>query len=78
MLHFKFNFDGTWEAESAVKDSNGVPLVWRIEVCDDGTFDVSESDDELTARDTTFGMFDEAEEFCRGEERTILAEASAI
>lgn len=61
--HWAFD-GGEWEASSVVHD-DGVPFTWRIGVCDDGSFSVTESDSELTDRRETFATLCEAKEFCR-------------
>lgn len=63
MLSWKFDGTGAWEAVSLF-DS----LMWRIVVCDDGSFDVSESDPGMTQHKTTFSGLDAAKSFCQREE----------
>lgn len=54
MLRFVFDGAGGWDSGA-----------WRIVVCDDGTFDVSESDQSVTNRKSTFETLSQAIEFCR-------------
>lgn len=46
VMHWTYDGTGTWESASIMHD-HGLNFMWRIGVCDDGTFDVSESDAEL-------------------------------
>ena len=72
MLRWTFDGSGEWFAESAI----GVSLFWRIGVCDDGTFAVSESSSELTRRRETFDSLADAKAFCNHEESLGEHEAS--
>lgn len=67
-MKWDFNGDGSWEAFSAQQD-DGSQFQWRISVCDDGTFDVSESDPELTNRKEGFSTLAAAKQFCEELER---------
>ena len=53
-MRWRFDGSGEWEAFSSVGDQSNPP-VWRIQVCDDGTFDVHQSDEGLIAG--KFGAF---------------------
>lgn len=78
-LHFQYNGDGDWEANSAFSDE-GFGFIYRIHVCDDGTFTVNESDSELIGSDgrPTFDLFKNAKEFCIENERKMyLSEVEA-
>lgn len=70
-LHFAFDGAGGWEADSNVCD-DGEAFVWRIHVCDDGSFDCSESDFVRNGLQGTkmecFDSLDEAITWCRKEE----------
>ena len=69
MLEFDHDGDGRWEASSIMQDDDGVPFYYRIEVCDDGTFDVCYSDIELVRKGvSTFLMFVAAATYCQGVE----------
>lgn len=70
-LRWTFDGDGEWEASSSMRDG-GNPFVWRIGVCDDGTFAVSESDSELTNCKETFCSLDAAKAFCQYEENASI------
>lgn len=79
-MQFAYDYAGQWEAESSLTDGAGSHYVYRIGVCDDGTFDVSESDDELIARTTpgaekiaTFDSLDDARDWCDKNELQIAA-----
>ena len=63
-----FDFDGEWTAWSAAKEC----LQYRIQVCDDGTFDISRSDHGLTNRKETFQALRNAKAFCETEEKVHL------
>lgn len=70
-LFWTYEGEGAWDAPSRWHDQ-GSPLMWRIGVCDDGTFDVSESDQELIGTDkiACFATLAEAKAWCvRGELR---------
>lgn len=69
--------DGEWEAESELHDE-GSRFVWRIQVCDDGSFDVSRSDIELTKRSRTFATLAEAKDFCERKETLLTMERPEI
>ena len=51
---------------------------WRVSVCDDGTFDVSGSDDELTRRTQTFKYLHSAKAFCELAEAVNVSESSGV
>ena len=69
LLSWRFDGQGQWEATSAIRD-NGYSPVYRIHVCDDGTFDVSESDDDLLAgrKIPCFQTLLAAKDWCAGNE----------
>lgn len=72
-LSWEFDGEGAWEADSVIVD-DGVPFRYRIVVCDDGTFDVSESDSELlggTGKRECFVSLDEAKSWAAGNEIAI-------
>lgn len=67
-MEWRFDGSGEWEAFSSVGDQSSPP-VWRIQVCDDGTFDVNESDAGLIAgKYGTFGTLDGAKTACENGE----------
>lgn len=72
-MNWTFDGTGEWEAESSLHDE-GVPFIWRIGVCDDGTFDVSGADDELTRRTQTFKYLHSAQAFCELAEAVNVRE----
>jgi hypothetical protein len=69
LLSWSFDGQGQWEATSAIQDDGGSP-VYRIYVRDDGTFDVSESDDDLLAgrKMPRFQTLLAAKDWCAGNE----------
>lgn len=60
---------GVWCAYSVAEDM-GCRFEYEIAVCDDGTFDVSESDTELvgTEKIPTFATLAEAKKWCEEKE----------
>lgn len=70
-MKWDFDGEGQWTACSAVTDDDYM-FVWRISVCDDGTFSVSESDDELTDRKETFDSLLDAKSWCNEQDRAFL------
>jgi hypothetical protein len=75
LLSWDFDGRGQWEAASAIQDDGGSP-VYRIGVCDDGTFDVSESDDDLLAgrKIPCFQTLLAAKDWCAGNEVIMMNE----
>lgn len=71
MLSWSFDGVGSWEAYSSLTN-----FVWRIAVCDDGTFCVNESDSELTDCKDTFCGLEAAQKFCQHAESGLSQEAS--
>lgn len=67
-LHWRFEGDGSWWAASEMQDS-GHRFIWRIAVCDDGTFSVDQSDAELTESKETFDTLKQAKAWCEERER---------
>jgi hypothetical protein len=59
-----FDYSGEWTAWSKAKEG----LQYRIQVCDDGTFDISKSDHGLTRPVDTFQRLRTAKAFCEAEE----------
>lgn len=70
-LRWTFDGDGEWES-SSLQNDGGNPFVWRIGVCDDGTFAVSESDSELTDSKATFANLEAAKDFCQFQESLFV------
>jgi hypothetical protein len=66
-LNWVFDGDGAWDASASFGD-DGVAFKWRIVVCDDGKFDVSESDSELTNRKECFSCLEDAKKWCEKED----------
>jgi len=66
MLSWKFDGTGAWEAFS-----DAATAMWRIVVCDDGTFDVSESDPGLTDHKGSFCGLESAKAFCHYEDNKL-------
>ena len=76
VMLWRFDGSGEWEAFSAVGDQSAPP-VWRIQVCDDGTFDVNQSDDGLIARKYgTFGTLRAAKTACENGETARKARSA--
>ena len=71
-MKWHFGHDGEWLAWSKAKDG----LVYRIQVCEDGTFDISRSDHGLTRRVDTFQRLHNAKSFCETEEKVHLERIS--
>lgn len=72
-MYFTFDYHGggTWEAESALC-VDIIHAVYRIIVCDDGSFDVNQSDGELLPlhKLPTFPTLAMAQAWCEEAERT--------
>lgn len=64
-LFWTWEGEGQWSATSAMHDA-GCHFEWDITVCDDGSFDLSESDSELLQPDEprSFKTFAEAKAHC--------------
>jgi hypothetical protein len=62
-MEWDFDHAGEWDAESSLHD-DGSHFVWRIVVCDDGSFDLSHSDAELMTRTKTFDRLHSAKVYC--------------
>lgn len=76
LLEWDFDGEGMWESASALTD-DGATFCYRIIVCDDGTFDVSESDPELVGMKRKFQCLPSltaAKEWCEGEEAATRAD----
>ena len=67
-LRWDFDYSGQWIARSGLHLGNDVHSDWRINVCDDGSFSVEDSDSELTTRNQTFDSFESAKIWCQSEE----------
>lgn len=72
-MRWTFDGVGSWRAASKFSDE-GITLMYRIFVCDDGGFSVNRSDDDLFGKVRTFPTLDAAKAFCVGNERDIEAE----
>jgi hypothetical protein len=71
-------YEGTWDAASEIQ-ADECGLVWRIKVMEDGTFDVNESDSELTnskVKRPTFQTFAKAVKHCQDSENELVADAA--
>ncbi len=71
-MRWRFDGFGKWDACSRFSDE-GVSLVYRIHVCEDGSFATSKSDSALIVGYCTFPTLDAAKAFCDGNERDIEA-----
>lgn len=67
-MKWHFGNDGEWIAWSKAKDA----CVYRIQVCEDGTFDISKSDDGLVRQVDAFQRLRNAQAFCEQEEKVHL------
>ena len=65
-MNWVFDYEGEWTASSAEEG-----LQYRIQVCDDGSFDISKSDHGLTNRKETFQRLRNAKLFCETEEQAL-------
>ncbi len=67
--------DAEWEYSSCLAD-DVAPFTYRIQVNDDGTFDVNRSDAELTPKDVVrpFSTHAEALAWCNAREAEIVAD----
>lgn len=75
-LEWEYDDECCWEAVShynvtLVKDDGYVPATYRILICDDGEFIITESDKELLrlARHPVFETLKAAKAFCEKQER---------
>lgn len=70
----RWEFDlNEWESQSVRRDENDMELYWRINVCEDGTFDVFASDSELTISKECFATLQEAKDFCEKQEPVAVS-----
>jgi len=63
-MKWDFDGDGEWNTCSQKQCEDGESLVWAIRVCDDGSFGVNLSDDELTTHQGSFATLQLAKDFC--------------
>jgi hypothetical protein len=75
-MRWEFDSAGEWEAKSHRLDEDDQNYIWRIQVCDDGTFSVSDSDWELTEHKETFATLKEAKDFCESIEGRVIVQTS--
>ncbi len=68
-MNWLFDFAGEWTAWSKAKEG----MQYRIQVCEDGTFDISKSDHGLVIRTDTFQMLRNAKAFCETAESVFEA-----
>jgi hypothetical protein len=64
----RWRYFGKWEAFSPRFTANNIPLRWVISVCQDGKFDLNESDSELCNGIAAFDTLAAAKAFCAGSE----------
>lgn len=76
-MYWEFDGNGSWEASSAKKHS-GVSYVWRIYVCDDGTFSVADTSKVLTKRKENFDNFHDAKTYCEVIEENQIVHDDVI
>jgi hypothetical protein len=67
-MNWDFDGEGQWTAFSSVAD-DGCMFVWRISVCEDGTFTFSEPDGELTDRKNTFDSLRDEKTWCNEQDQ---------
>ena len=77
MVHLSWDFDGSglWQASSCVY-ADDCSLQWVIVVCDDGTFDVNDSDSELLVsrrKQDCFPTLAAAKAWCVSREEDAIA-----
>lgn len=75
-LNWEFDHTGEWRAYSSVGEDDWT-YEWVIGVCDDGTFDVSQSDAELTSRKECFATLKEAKRFCEDLDARLVIDWKA-
>ena len=72
-------YEGTWDAVSQLQ-ADDCNLQWRIEVMEDGTFNVNESDSELRPNSkikyTAFATFADAVKHCQDCENELVADVA--
>lgn len=66
-LRFEYRGGGMWSAASRLHDE-GSPFYWHINVLEDGTFSVGNSDSGLTGKVPSFASLDAAKEWCDRKE----------
>lgn len=72
MLYFKFDGQGSWEACSEYDRT----MMWRIDVCDDGTFAVSFSDPMFQKfNGQCLDTLGQAKSFCDTKEKEYASQA---
>ncbi len=76
-LSWHFDGQGEWTSESALTDE-GIGFGYTIGVCDDGTFDVSGSANELLGDDKIdcFPTLQAAKDWCQANETVVLSESA--
>ena len=78
-LEWEYDHEGTWSAASTM-GHDGVCFIWRIGACEDGTFDVNETDSELCAtrnKVKTFLGLAAAKSHCQEREDEMVADSVA-
>lgn len=82
-LSWEFSDGSTWTAFSATGTAVN-PFLWRIGVCEDGTFDINETDNELqpafglgSRKVPTFPTLEAAKQFCEEAEIRCQIQADA-
>lgn len=71
-MRWRFNGSGEWES-FAFGGKDDDLLMWRIQVCEDGSFSVNESDPGLTDRKETFSTLAAAKQFCESSDDVSAA-----
>lgn len=66
-MQWYYAMDGQWELRSAMHDQ-GCPFIWLINVQEDGTFSIANSDRELTDWNVPFNTLGDAKAFCESRE----------
>lgn len=71
-MKWDYDGEGEWDTESHKHDEDGSSLIWRIQVCDDGSFVVNASDVELTTHNGSFATLQLAKDFCERIEGNVI------
>jgi hypothetical protein len=75
-MRWEFDAAGEWEAKSCRLDEDDQNLIWRIQVCDDGTFSVNASDCELKVCKETFRTLQAAKDYCEWKESRLIVSST--
>lgn len=73
-MNWTFQYEGEWSAPS-IKNYAKFLSIWRIGICEDGSFCISGSDPNLTMHRGTFATLAKAKAFCEMLEMGYASEA---